>query len=86
VMGRLLRPLFAQFAGTYTNIAHSFIAEDDRVVVECRGQVVTHAGKAYNNQYCYVCRMTEGKVHELIEYMDTDLLNTALEAPVYADA
>jgi len=86
VLNRLLKPLFAQFATTYTNTAQSFIAQDDRVVVECSGQVTTRTGKAYNNRYCYVCRLADGKVLELVEYMDTDLLNTALEAPVRVDA
>ena len=86
VREQLLRPLFAQFATTYTNSAQRFIAEDDMVVVECRGRVQTRAGKAYNNTYCYVCRFESGKVAELVEYMDTDLLNTALEAPAMAHA
>ena len=37
VLNELLKPLFAQFADQYTNTAHRFIAEDDYVVVECRG-------------------------------------------------
>ena len=45
-MTDLMRPLFAQFAGQYTNSAHRFIAEGDWVVVECRGKVNTKAGQA----------------------------------------
>lgn len=41
VRDELLRPLFAQFADTYTNQATRFIAEGDMVVVECRGRVTT---------------------------------------------
>jgi hypothetical protein len=32
-------PLFSNFADQYKNTAQRFIAEDDSVVVECRGQV-----------------------------------------------
>lgn len=77
----LLRPLFAQFADQYTNTAHRFIAEDDYVVVECRGRVTTKSGKPYNNTYCWVCRIGDGKLRELTEYMDTELVATALTAP-----
>jgi len=79
VMTDLMRPLFAQFAEQYTNSAHRFIAEDDWVVVECRGKVTTKTGRPYNNQYCWVCRVEGGQLKEVIEYMDTQLVATALE-------
>lgn len=82
VVKELLEPLFAQFAGRYTNKAVRMIAEGDFVVVECRGQVTTKAGKPYNNQYCYVCRIANGKLAEITEYMDTHLAETVLKAPV----
>ena len=78
VITELLRPLFAQFADQYTNTAHRFIAEDDYVVVECRGRVTTKSGKPYNNTYCWVCRVAEGKLQELTEYLDTELVTAAL--------
>jgi len=78
----LLTPLFAQFADQYVNVADAIIAEDDTVVVECRGKVVTKAGKRYDNTYCWVCRLRGGKIASLTEYMDTQLVVTALEPPV----
>jgi len=78
VLTDLLRPLFAQFADQYTNTAHRFIAEDDYVVVECRGRVTTKSGAPYNNTYCWVCRVAGGKLQELTEYMDTELVSAAL--------
>lgn len=82
VREQLLRPLFARFAGTYVNRAHRFIAEGDHVVVECRGDVMTKDGKRYDNTYCFVCRFgSDGKLHELTEYMDTELATTVLGAP-----
>jgi ketosteroid isomerase-like protein len=81
VITDLLRPLFSQFADQYTNTAHRFIAEDDYVVVECRGQVTTKTGKPYCNTYCWICRISDGKLRELTEYMDTELVATALDAP-----
>lgn len=81
VMDELMRPLFARFANTYTNEAIRFIAEDDFVVVECRGKVMTKSGKPYDNHYCYVCRLADGQLRELTEYMDTELATAALGAP-----
>jgi ketosteroid isomerase-like protein len=77
----LLRPLFSKFADQYTNAAHRFIAEDDYVVVECRGKVTTKTGKPYNNTYCWVCRVEDGKLRELTEYCDTQLIVEALDDP-----
>ena len=79
VMQDLMRPLFAQFADQYTNTAQTFIAEGDRVVVECRGKVTTKSGQPYNNQYCWVCRVEGGRLLEVIEYMDTELVAKVLE-------
>lgn len=78
----LLTPLFAQFADQYLNVADAIIAEGDTVVVECRGKVTTKTGKRYDNTYCWVCRLKNGKIVSLTEYMDTQLVATALEAPV----
>jgi ketosteroid isomerase-like protein len=81
VQRELLEPLFAQFATRYTNTALRFIAEDDHVVIECRGDVITKSGKPYRNTYCYVCRLADGKVRDLTEYSDTELFTTVLEPP-----
>jgi uncharacterized protein len=81
VQGELLGPLFAQFAERYTSEASRFTAEGDRVVVEARGRVTTKAGLPYNNSYCYVCRLANGKVMEITEYFDTELVATALVPP-----
>ncbi len=77
----LIKPLFDKFADEYTNTAHRFIAEDDFVVVECQGKVNTKSGKPYNNTYCYVCKFSDGKLIELTEYMDTQLVVDVLGNP-----
>jgi len=79
VLTELLQPLISQFETQYTNTASRFIAEDDYVVVECRGNVTTKAGLPYNNTYCWVCRIAEGKLQELTEYCDTELVAAALK-------
>jgi ketosteroid isomerase-like protein len=78
----LLAPLFAQIADPYLNVADAIIAEGDTVVVECRGKVTTRTGRRYDNTYCWVCRLANGKIVSLTEYMDTQLVAAALEPPV----
>lgn len=82
VLNDLMKPLFSNFADTYKNAATRFIAEDDYVVVECRGSVTTKNGQPYNNRYCYVCRMENGRLKELTDYLDTELVSRVLEPPV----
>ena len=77
----LMAPLFSQFAGTYRNRATRIVAEGDIVVVECRGDVSTKAGKRYDNHYCYVIQMRDGRMLALTEYMDTALAEAVLTAP-----
>ncbi|MDQ8756091.1 nuclear transport factor 2 family protein [Sphingosinicella sp. LHD-64] len=81
VREKILRPLAGQFATTYRNRAERMIAEDDTVVVLCRGEVMTTAGRPYNNSYCYVIRMQGGQMIELREYFDTELVTAALAPP-----
>ena len=82
VLTELLAPLRAQFAGQYTAAASRFIAEGDLVVAEVRGQVTTKAGKPYNNAYCFIFKIAGGKVKEMTEYLDTELVSAALADPV----
>lgn len=81
VREELLAPLMAQFADRYTNTASRFIAEGDCVVIECQGRVTTKSGQPYNNQYCYVCRLEDGQLKELTEYMDSALAEAVLTPP-----
>lgn len=81
VRGQLLQPLFQRFATRYRSRAQRFIADGDHVVVQCQGEVQTHAGAAYNNHYCMVFRLQAGRLKEVTEYMDTDLACRVLGAP-----
>jgi len=82
VLTELLGQLRSQFADQVRVTAHRFIAEGDYVVVEARGDNnITKAGIPYNNTYCFVFRLSDGKVQGVTEYMDTALVAAALEVP-----
>jgi ketosteroid isomerase-like protein len=83
VLAQLLEPVFAVFAGPGSLTAHRFIAEGEYVAVEARGQCTTKAGKAYNNMYCSIYRIVEGKIKEIAEYMDTALVAAVLAPLIY---
>ena len=81
VLQDLLKPLYERFETTYTNQADDFIAEGDKVVVQCRGNVMTKSGQRYDNHYCMVFRLEGGQLRELVEYMDTELAARVLGTP-----
>ena len=78
VLKELLAPLRSMIADRIRTTAHHFIAEGDHVVVEARGNNITKAGLPYNNTYCFVVRLADGKLREITEYMDTALVTSVL--------
>ena len=77
VRGELLRPLMMRFK-SYRNTARRFIVEGDWAAVQCTGDAETLDGKRYDNNYCWVVRFRGGRMTELTEYMDTELVREAL--------
>lgn len=53
------------------------IAEGDRVVARLQGAMTGRHGP-YNNAYCHVMSVRDGKLSGTIEYVDTALVNAAL--------
>ena len=75
----LVGPLFSLFATPYRNVANRIIADDqDNIVVLAKGEVRTKSGHDYNNDYCFVMRMRDGRIVEILEYTDTALAEKAL--------
>jgi len=83
VRARLLQPLMAQFAD-YRASAEEIIAEGDVVVVRARASATTVRGEAYPQAYCYVFRIADGRISEVLEYCDTALVERVLELPAIA--
>jgi ketosteroid isomerase-like protein len=78
VLTELFDALRSRIGDKITTTAHRFIAEDDLVVVEARGSNTTKAGIPYNNSYCFIFRISDGKLKEVTEYLDTELVTAAL--------
>jgi ketosteroid isomerase-like protein len=81
VIDKLLKPIRARLAdGPIVFQPERFIAEGEYVVMQARGRATALSGKPYNNTYCIVCRIVDGKLKEMIDYVDTELITTALGA------
>jgi uncharacterized protein len=81
VLAELFAALRATLVPPIAVEASRFIADEDYVAVEARGRNATKTGLPYNNTYCYVFRLAGGKLQEVTEYMDTQLVNAALGDP-----
>lgn len=74
----LLGPVFERFATPFRLTTSRLTADEDVVVVEGRGETTTTSGVRYDNSYCFVCRLGDGLIREITEYLDTDLVRRAL--------
>jgi ketosteroid isomerase-like protein len=81
VIDKLLKPIRARLAdGPIVFQPERFIAEGEYVVMQAEGRATALSGKPYNNTYCIVCRIVDGKVKEMVDYIDTELITSALGA------
>jgi ketosteroid isomerase-like protein len=81
VLGELLRPLAEQLGGQNVVSAERFVADGDVVVVEGRNHSVTRSGHDYPNRYCWIFVLRDGKIAEITEYTDTQLIAEVLAPP-----
>lgn len=77
ILEKLLGPLAEEVDGGFTLTPENFLADEDHVVIQARGQANTKTGKPYNNTYCLVYRLANGKIQEGTEYLDTEVLTSA---------
>ncbi len=80
VIDELLRPLMAQFA-SYRSEADVIFADGDRVVVQAHSEATTKRGDPYNQTYCYLFRVRDEQLIEVVEHCDTALVERVLEPP-----
>jgi len=78
----LLRDLYG-YLGTLLaegrrTVPQRLIADGDQVVVEAVGEMRTKAGVPYNNDYCLIYRLRDGKIVEIREYLDSALCERVL--------
>ena len=74
ILNELWQSVKTSMAQPFRVQAHRILAEGEDVVMEGMGNNQTSEGKEYNNRYCWIMKVTDGKIVELREYMDTDLV------------
>lgn len=76
LLEQLLGPLFGQLKAGIRSEIEGLTAEGDIVVAQTSGVAETLDGTPYNNTYCQVIRIADGKIAEVKEYFDTALVNS----------
>ena len=79
---QLFAPLYAQYEGRPVTTPVNIFADGDHVIVEALGRATMKDGRPYNNRYCFVMRLRDGKFVEVREYLDTQLAEETLDASV----
>lgn len=77
LIAKLLTPLNAQVEGGMTITPDNLIADGDFVAMQAHGKALSKNGRRYDNTYCHVFRIANGKVQEVTEYLDTELVTSA---------
>lgn len=76
-IAKLLGPLGEKVEGGVQIEVLNILGEGDWVAIQARGKATTKTGKPYNNTYAHFFRFEGGKVKELVEYLDTELVTSA---------
>ena len=56
----------------------NLIVSGEWAASEATGHAVTKKGKDYNNTYCHIWKVQDGKITRFVEYNDTDLIMRVL--------
>ena len=74
-MDKTYLPLQKVFAGATSCKVKQIVAENDTVVVEWHGETPLANGGVYANDYCWVVRVSGGRLTEVTGYFDTAAVN-----------
>jgi uncharacterized protein len=70
-----------EFARELPQRSRVIIADGDRVMVQARGLATTKRGDPYDQTYCLIFRVRDGRLTEVVEYCDTALVERVLRPP-----
>jgi uncharacterized protein len=75
LVAKLFEPLFAALDENGIRLTpDNLIADGEFVVMQSRGKATGKNRLPYNNTYCHVFRVANGKICEITEYLDTELV------------
>lgn len=67
--------------GGITPTVTNLIIDGDRIAAECQGHGVTADGKRYDNRYCWVFTLHDGKIAAINQYLCTELAAKTFPRP-----
>jgi uncharacterized protein len=70
-----VRQLSQKISGPIQPTVTGVSADDDRVIVQWEGRATGKNGTLYNQTYCWVMRLANGKVREGTAYLDTEMVS-----------
>lgn len=73
IINDIFRPLGRKLVSRQTNVTR-IIDGGDVIVVQALGKNLTHGGIPYDNDYCFVITLRDGKIVTYEEYCDTELV------------
>ncbi len=72
IIDEFLVPVRGLFVGKDPyNTIESMISKGDMVACETHGAGKLNNGKTYDNRYCWIVQIKDGKIFQIREYMDT---------------
>jgi ketosteroid isomerase-like protein len=75
-IAKVLAPLGAALENGLVITPDNLIADGEFVAMQSRGKSTAKNGKSYNNTYCHVFCIANGKIREVTEYLDTELVTS----------
>ena len=76
VLEQLIGPLFSRLRAGISSKIERLVVEGDVVVAETSGTAETLDGIAYNNTYCQIMTIRDGRISRVKEYFDTELTSS----------
>ena len=76
----VVRRLSEQFTTDLKVTVRDVFADGDKVAIQFESHAEARNGTAYDQTYCWVTRLEDGRVHEVIAYLDTELVSKLFTA------
>jgi uncharacterized protein len=70
-----VKPLGQKLSGAIQPTVTAVSADGDLVIVQWEGRANGKNGTLYNQTYCWVMRLADGKVREGTAYLDTEMVS-----------
>lgn len=74
-----VKPIHAQLAGSITPVVRHIVAQGNQVVVTWDGKATAKDGTAYDNSYAWHLTIDDGKITEVLAFLDTWTLAKLME-------